>query len=92
MVAAHRMLVEAAPVALISRPPFVVSANRVMSHAGVLSMMVVTLLTNTVVPADPSLRIKPSTFHAAQSVPSDACSRATIVPWKIYAESLGRMT
>ena len=63
----------AAPVTVMARPPFVVSAVRAIPHAGVLSRTVVALLTSTVVPAEPSLRIRPSTFHAADAVPCEAC-------------------
>ncbi len=51
-----------------------------MPQLGVLSRTVVAELTSTVVPAEPSLRINPSIFHAADAVPDDACCRATIVP------------
>ena len=67
------MLVDAAPVTSIFRPPFVVSALRAIPHDGVLSKTVVAEFTKVVVPAEPSLRIKPSTFHAALAVPPDAC-------------------
>ena len=67
------MLVDAAPVASIFKPPFVVSADSAKPQDGVLSRTVVALLTSTVVPAEPSLRINPSTFHAALAVPAEAC-------------------
>jgi len=67
------MFVDAAPVTVIAKPPFVVSALRAIPQDGVLSKTVVALLTSTVVPAEPSLRIKPSTFHAALAVPAEAC-------------------
>jgi len=77
------MSVDAAPVTVIARPPFVVSADKAMPQDGVLSRTVVAELTRTVVPAEPSLRINPSTFQAAQAVPAAALSRAMIVPEKL---------
>ena len=74
------MLVDAAPVTATFRHPFVVSALNAIPHEEALFKTVVAELTKTVVPALAYLRIIPSTFHAAQSVPSDAFSRATIVP------------
>lgn len=82
IVATQRILVAAAPVTSILSPPFVVSALRAKPHDGVLSMTVVAEFTSTVVPAEPSRRISPSIFHAADAVPADACCRATMVPWK----------
>ena len=69
----HLMSVDAAPVQVIANPPFVVSADKAMPQLGVLSKTVVAEFTSTVVPALAYLRIKPSTFQAAQAVPSAAC-------------------
>ena len=82
------MLVDAAPVTSIFKQPFVVSADSAMPQLGVLSRTVVAELTSTVEACPFSLRINPSIFHAAQSVPSVALSLATIVPWNAKAELL----
>ena len=85
------MLVDAAPVTAILRPPLVVSAVRATAQLGVLSSTVVVELTSTVVPAEPSLRIRPSILKAADAVPAEACWRATMVPRNEKALLLGKI-
>ena len=70
----------AAPVAVTAKPPLVVLADRAKVHPGTLLIAVTVEATSVVLAAVPSLRIKPSIFHAADSVPPAACLRATMMP------------
>ena len=49
IVANQRMFVEAAPVPVIERHPFVVSADKAIVHPGVLSITVIAELTHVTV-------------------------------------------
>jgi hypothetical protein len=91
-VATQRMFVAAAPVAVTARPPLVVSALNASVHPGTLLIAVTVDATRVVLAAVPSRRIKPSIFHAADSVPPEACLRATTIPEKACAELLGKTT
>jgi len=86
------MLVAAAPVAVIAKPPFVVSAERASVQPGVLSMTVKAELTSTVLAAVPSRRIRPLTSQAADCVPPAAFWRATMTAVKAWAELFPYLT
>ena len=86
----QRMFVEAAPVAVIARAPFVVSAETAIAHAGVLLNVVNAEFTRVVDAAVPSRRMMPSIFQDATDVPPAACCRATIKTENVKAELLDR--
>ncbi len=82
IVATHRMLVDAAPVTVMAKPPLVVSAVSATAHpVGALKSSIVDLI-RTVEPALASRLIAPFISQAPASVPLEACSRAISVPLK----------
>ena len=85
------MLVAAAPVAVTANPPLVVSADNASAQLGTLLMAVTVEATSVVLAALAALRIRPSTFHAADAVPPAFCCRATIMPVKAKALLFGRI-
>ena len=76
------MFVDAAPVNVTAKAPFVVSADKANVQDGTLLIVLIAELTNVVVDAVPSRLIKPETLHAADAVPPAACCRATTIPVK----------
>ena len=87
------MSVDAAPVTVIARPPFVVSADKAMPQDGVLSRTVVAEFTRTVVPAVSllcGLSPQPSMQHKLYHQP--LAGELRLCRGRHKAELLGRMT